>query len=190
MSEAPEGTPTGDYLADPSDLAQLTGLAPDNADLLLALRRASDRFRDEVGHPVLLVEADTCYLSGRGGPALHLPARPISDVTVTIDGTEVPASAYQVGRESGVLRHRTGAWPDGLDNIEVTYTHGYATVPPGIADAVLEAAELAITMTTGIESITTADESVKVANSLVNGGRTETWTKAVARYQVGRGDRS
>lgn len=193
MSEPePEAPDTSDLLAAPSDLAtRLDGIDETDPKLIDALRRLSDRFRGEVGHHVSLVVDETIYLSGKGGRGLLLPATPIvGNPTVRIDGTVVPASHYEVGRRDGILRHRTG-WPEGLENIEVTYTHGYSQIPGDIADAILEMAELFFSMTVGIESVTTASESVKIANSLINGGTTSTWSNVVAKYmRGGNSDRS
>lgn len=191
MSETPETT-TGDYLADPSHLALRTGLPSDDAALLLELQRATDRFRAECGHHVTRT-TETVHLSGNGNHGVTLPGKPVVGTpTVTVDGTALTAPAdFAVGRAAGILRRHNAVWPDGLDNIEVTYTYGHATIPPDVADAVLEAAELGISMSeAGVEMVVTGGEQVKFANSLANGGVTERWAAAVARHQTGGGDRS
>lgn len=193
MSESEPETPdTSDLLAAPSDLAvRLDGIDEDDPKLIDALRRLSNRFRGEVGHHISLVVDETIYLSGTGARGLLLPATPIvSTPTVRIDGKTVPATDYEIGRTAGILRHRTG-WPDGLENIEITYTHGYSQIPGDIADAILEMAEAFFNMTAGIEQVTSGSESVKIANSLINGGATSSWSNAVAKYtRGGNTDRS
>lgn len=176
------------YLASPSDLALRTGLPDTDPKLLQALTRASSRFRDAVGHEVSVVLDDEVDLSGDGTTILHLLARPIIGTpTVTIGGSAV--ADFQTGRRSGMLR-RMGGWAEGLENISVTYSHGYAQIPEGISNAVLEAAEANMNIMTGIESISTGDESVKLSAVLAGGGATPAWTEAVARYEVGKGDHS
>lgn len=189
MSDAPTEVPpegsTGDLLADPSDLATRSGLAVNDPRLIDALKRLSARFRGETNNHVTLVEDDVYHASGRGRSDLPLPQAPIvGDVEVRIGGKLVPASDYQVGRRAGVLRHNH-RWPDGLENIEVTYSHGHATVPPDIQDAVLEMAEAFLNFSAGVELVETGDERVKIANSLINGGATGAWSAAVAKYTLG-----
>lgn len=175
-------------LAAPSDLAQKTGIPETDPDLVLALKRASNRFRGAVNHPVTLVTDDVVYLPGDGSSALRLPAAPIVGVPVVkVDGVTV--TDFQTGRNAGILRRAAG-WPDGLDIIEVTYTHGYAFIPSDIADLVLEVAEAALNMQAGIESIATGNESVKINNKMIGGGVTDLWETTVAKYALGRGDRS
>lgn len=190
MSTPPEETPTGDYLADPADLSLRTGIASDDDLLLQVLRRVTARFRADVGHHVTLVEGDVYNASGDGSRRLHLPFKPlVAPITVTIGDDEIPAEDYAVGYRTGMLRHVTG-WPDGLENITVACSHGHEATPDDIADAVLEFAEFVLSATAGVESATSGSETVKLANSLVNGGTTDTWAKAVARHSVGFTDRT
>lgn len=189
MSETPDVAPGEELLADPSDLSIRTGLAADDPELELALRRATHDFRAAVSHPVTRVTDDTIYLSGSGTASLQLPARPvIGTVDIMIDDTEIPATRYELGREAGLVRLKHGVWPDGLDNIAVTYTHGHlpTKIPGDIASAVLEAAELSLNTTAGVDQITTAGESVRLSAN----GTTTQWAATVARHGIGRGDRS
>jgi len=135
------------------------------------------------------VQDDEIYLSGNGSRSLALPAAPIHGVPlVEVEGR--PVTDFQTGRRAGLLR-RLGYWPDGLDNIRITYTHGYRLIPGGIQAAVLSVAEAAYHMQAGVETVSTGNESVKFSNSLVNGGTTQEWAAAVNRYILGgNGDRS
>ena len=168
-------------LASAADLAQRLGTDAADPDLLLALRRASDRFRGEVGYPVNLVEDDTIHLSGDGTETLLLPGRPvIGNPTITVWGD--PVQGVEIGRRAGIL-YRYGGWPRGLDNIEVTYTHGWAVIPTDIQDAVLDVAELAAVIQPGIESVDTGNERVKFLNRMIDNGTTRTWARVLAKYQ-------
>ncbi len=174
------------YLATVEQLATLTGLPTTSPKLLLALDRASNRFRDAVGHPVHLVTDDVIWLDGDGTDTLLLPAAPFTTISVEVDGA--PVTDYKPARRSGILR-RAGGWPDGLENIEVTYTHGYATIPGGIVDAVLEQAEMQAMVAGYVESEAAINQSVKYGQQATV-GVTQRWTDAVEKYSLGRGDRS
>lgn len=175
-------------LADADDLATKLDVPATDGKLLLALKRASDRFRGAVGHPVTKVEGDTIELDGNGSHSLLLPAAPIIGTpVVTVDGAAV--SDFSVSRSRGMLRRRSTVWPDDLGNIEVTYDHGYEDVPGDIADAVLEQAELQFQILAGVAQMSLGSESFAFgAQATV--GITQRWADAVATYQIGRGDRS
>ena len=172
-------------LASPSDLALL--LHADAADplLALALRRASSRFEDAIGYPVLTVTDDVVLLSGDGSRRLLLPARPVQGTpTVRVDGE--PVTDFQVARFAARLERACG-WPAGLDNVEVTYTHGWDEVPGGIEDAVLEQAEATYNVMAGVASVTSGREA-RTFLSQAAVGVTQRWAEAVARYAIRGGD--
>lgn len=177
------------YLATPEKLATLTRLQPSSEQLLLALERASDRFRDAVGHPVHLVEDDEIWLDGDGTDTLLLPAAPFTTITVELNGAALVAGlGYQTNRRAGILR-RPGGWPDGLENIKVIYTHGYTVIPGGIVDAVLEQAATQALVLAHIAAESAGGQSATYgAQAMV--GVTTKWTEAVEKYSLGRADRS
>lgn len=75
---------------------------------------------------------------GTGLPHLVLRQAPVASVTsVKLDGQELPADDYAVYGQTGVLRRKTGYWPEGVQNIEVSYTAGYASVPPDVEQAAI-----------------------------------------------------
>jgi hypothetical protein len=175
-------------LATPEHLALLLGLPENDPRVTLALRRASDAFADAVGYPVHEVVDDQVLLRGDGSPELLLPARPVSQASVAIaDTTETadtaPGAALLLDTRLGVLTRRAG-WPAGAP-VLVTYTHGWAEIPGGIVDVVLERAvhvaeSLGVYQSTGPFSITSA----------AAGGVTQRWADSVERYRIGAGDRS
>lgn len=174
------------YLATPEQLATLTKLPVDSPRLLLELDRASNRFRDAVGYPVHQVTGDIIWLDGDGTDTLLLPAAPFTTITVAVDGAAV--TDFKPSRRAGILR-RAGGWPDGLENIEVQYTHGYPEIPGGIVDAVLEQAATQVLVQAAISSQGMGPATVKYeAKATV--GVTQKWTDAVEKYSLGRGDRS
>jgi hypothetical protein len=120
-------------------------------------------------------------LSGDGSTLLLLPAAPVSDVSVKVDGAEV--TDFSVSAKAGVLRRGAG-WPDGLDNIEVTYSHGHSTIPGGIQDAVLEQAAILAKVPAGVQSESAGGQSVTWGLQATT-GVTQKWSEAVAAYRLG-----
>lgn len=182
MSDGTTGLPD---LAPAADLATLTGKSASDGKLLLALRRASARFRGAVGHDITRVDGDVVILDGDGGAALLLPAFPVRDVTVRIDGVAV--TDFRTSPRNGVLRRDAG-WPDQLGNVEVTFTHGWATVPGDIEDAVLEQAEAQLVAITGVQTIQQGARSLTFG-AAATVGVTQKWTDTVEKYRL-RGDRA
>lgn len=174
------------YLATPEDLAILTKLPAASPVLLLALNRASERFRAAVGHPVHQVTDDVVLLDGDGSNLLLLPAAPATQIRVKVDGAAV--TDFVANQRAGILR-RAARWPDGLGNIEVTYTHGYAVIPGGIQDAVLEQAAVQATVPAGVQSESSSGGMSITWGLHATAGVTQRWSDAVEAYRL-RGDRS
>lgn len=173
-------------LASPDDLGLIVGRPATDPKVLLALRRASDRFEGEIGYAVALT-TETVSLAGDGSRALLLPAVPVvGQVAVAISG--LPVLDFQTAGRAGVLRRDSG-WPDGLDNIVVTYTHGWDKVPGDIADAVLEQAESTYRLLVGVANVQSGSESIGYFASVTT-GVTQRWTDTVERYQLRSGDRA
>jgi hypothetical protein len=173
-------------LAEASDLATLTKASDTNPKLVLALKRASNRFRGAVGHFVSFVSDDVVLLDGDGSYSLLLPAAPIvGSVTVKVDGLAV--TDFSISRRKAILR-RSSPWPDALENIEVQFSHGYQNIPGDIQDAVLEQAELQYALLAGVQQASLGAQSVTFgAQATV--GVTQRWTDAVAHHEL-RGSRS
>lgn len=176
-------------LAKPEDLAVQTKLPADDSRVKLAIRRASDRFIGEVGHPVVFVEDDTIDLDGNGLQVLHLPAAPVvGSPTVTVAGREV--TGFQVSRRHGMLRRTDGAdWPHGFSNIEVTYSHGHKNIPGDIVDAVLEHAATIATSLAHLQQESAGTNSVSFGSTAMV-GVTQKWSDAVQRHRLNTGDRT
>lgn len=171
------------YLAKPEDLAELTRLPETSPELLLGLRRASDRFRGAVGFPVNRVEDDTAELNGDGTATLLLPALAVDVHSVSVDGQALPVSSYSTDRKAGILRRRDGIWPDDLGNVVVGYSHGWTEIPGDIQDAVLEHASTITLVLAHLQqnSAGSVQESYGAAAMV---GTTAKWVDAVARYSV------
>lgn len=177
-----EPTWVGKYLADPADLAVRLGTTPEDPKLLASLRRASDRFEEQIGYPLHIVEDDEYWATGDGGGTIALPAAPIIG-TPQISIDDQPATGWHVGRRSGLL-WRPAGWPRGLENVRVIYTHGFEKIPGGVQDAILDAAESDYSIRAGIESVATGNENIKFSSNRVAGGTTPAWAAAVEKYTL------
>lgn len=129
----------------------LPGLDPVDTtyDVLLArlLSAVSDQFTGEVGRD-LASSAGTEVYSGHGGTRLT-PARfPITAVAaLSVDGTAIPARATLT--DSGyVIDNGTSIVLDGyrfttgINNVSITYTAGYVTMPADVVQAVVKMVSL------------------------------------------------
>lgn len=178
------------YLAKPEDLGTLVKLPASDPRVVLALKRASNRFRGAVHYPVHKVVDDSIVLDGDGTPALHLPAAPVTALTVTVGGRLLtPGVDYQLNRKNGVLRRIGGVWPDALESVAVVYTHGWDTIPGDIEDAVLEQASVQAKQLINVQQESAGSTSVTYG-ALATVGVTAKWSEAVAKHSLGSGDRS
>lgn len=118
----------------------------DTATLLATL--ASDEIRDDLGQQIDLVTNEVITIYGDGGELIVLPQRPVIGVSsVLLNGQAITAYDW---RRNGALRRvifagsqfageMTMNWPFGVP-VQVTYSHGYATVPNAIKAAALDLA--------------------------------------------------
>lgn len=114
------------------DLENATGreFAEDDATALAALDTATAIIQATTGQTLTEVEDETIVLDGSGTRVLLLPELPVSAVSsVSVDDEELDADEYQWSAD-GYLKRRAQPWPEDLRSIEITYTHGYATIPP------------------------------------------------------------
>jgi len=91
-----------------------------------------------------LVEDETITLDCIGGTRILLPELPVVEVSQVIEDGEtlVVDDDYKLGQH-GII-HRIGAkWAAGIQIIQVTYSHGYATIPDDIVAVAARAASRA-----------------------------------------------
>ena len=78
----------------------------------------------------------TDKLSGTGARVMPVNNPPVAGITaVKIDGKDMPISDYTFDEISVIAR--SGPFPIGLKNIEITYSGGFSTIPAPIVTAVL-----------------------------------------------------
>lgn len=101
----------------------------------------------------------TVSLDGTGSDVLYLPQRPVSAAgTVVVNGTTV--TDYTVTDDGALIRTSEDAptystwsstyqpsayWPEGRQNVSVTYTHGSGTVPSDVRMVALHIAHRMVT---------------------------------------------
>lgn len=158
---APAGL-TGDPFFTADELAYRlqmdTGAINTNTATLLA-QLASDAVREDLRQQIDLVEDDEITLWGDNGEILLLPQRPVTAVSsVVLAGQAlVPVQVNATTnllmydwRPEGTLRRIVYGgsfyagelmfkWPLGVA-VQVTYSHGYSTVPSGLKKAALDLA--------------------------------------------------
>lgn len=104
---------------------------------------ASAAIRQFTNQTLSLVVDDVVTMDPSGGRFLWLDQLPVVSVSsVVVEGRTLDPSEYRVDGETGRLArrgwHRWWGKPGG---IVVTYTHGYATVPPDLVSVCLGMAE-------------------------------------------------
>lgn len=126
-------------LATIADLSALLRRAIDEEDTsaLAALETASAFVEAYLGQAVELDEDDAIILDGSGTRVLLLPAWPVTEVaSVEVDEEELVNGEDYSWSATGELRKLSGLWPATLRSVSVTYSHGYAQVPPAIVGVV------------------------------------------------------
>ena len=170
---------TLDPLASIDDLALKIGGKADDEKLKLALDLASGRFREQANNPISMM-TETVILDSDGGRALTLPCLPVHEVlALVINGRQVTDFEWSA---SGAIRLDRPI-PDKWRSVQVTYRHGYAPVPKGIQDVVLEQAAAIYQTLPGLVSYTTGAEQ-RTYSSALTVGTTAQWAAMVARYKV------
>lgn len=117
------------------------------------------------------------------------------DPPARFPGGRRPHNPYRWGRRhrlgdragAGLLRRKAAIWPDGLDNIRILWSHGFANIPAGIQDAVLEQAETQYHAITAVASRSAGGESITFS-AQASLGVTQRWSDAVSRYSIGGGE--
>lgn len=140
------------------------------------------------------VEDDTIILLGTWDPELRLPQRPVTAVgPIAIDGTTLTADVGYVWLgDHRILRgpRLTGDsdplpadmrhWGGPTAQIEVSYSHGYETLPPELKGIVLDIAARAITSPAGVVQESVGSYSVTYGRTgsgadLTPGDRARLW---------------
>lgn len=146
-----------------------------------AVEEATAAIRNYTRQYLELVSGETITLDSKGWARLFLPELPVVSVAAVVEDGETLTvdDDYKLG-EHGIL-HRTGGakWASGIQIIEVTYTHGYATLPDDIVAIATRAASRAYQSglraaedeaLLGVQSKSLGDFSVQYGNESVADG--------------------
>lgn len=102
------------------------------------LETASGLIKDVAKQDLELVEDDVLTRRGVNADRFRLPQRPVEAVTlVKLDGETLAADEYYLAGDQ--LVKTTGVWGSPLQELEVTYTHGYAAMPESLKAICIEA---------------------------------------------------
>jgi hypothetical protein len=103
-----------------------------NQSCVRAIEEATEAIKNWC-HQEIEQISETITIDCAGGTRIHLPQLPVTAVTkVVVDGIELTASVdYKLGQH-GILYRVNGYWPGGIQNVAITYTHGYAVIPEDI----------------------------------------------------------
>jgi hypothetical protein len=113
----------------------------DDVNLTLKMENLQGRFESELSR-TLLRGTYTEYFDG-GDTSLFLSAFPVESITsVYVDASRVFAASslltsdqYALYRLRGQLKYGSGTpWPDGIQNIQVTYIGGYVAAGTNVID--------------------------------------------------------
>jgi hypothetical protein len=123
-------------------------------------KRASSRVRGYVGQQIT---AGTSTVIVRG-PVVVMPERPVTAITTVVD-VSMPDDPYTLEAEEFVVR--SGGileTPNFGGNLEVTYAHGFATVPDELVELVCgvasRLAQINVAAATGVQQESAGSESV------------------------------
>lgn len=175
---------TADELADRLGV-EFTAQQEARADSLL--ERASGLVQSEARQTVDLVEDDELTVRGSREASILLPGRPVTDIASVTLGGDAVEDFYLDGDELV----RAGGWGSPADEIVVTYTHGYETVPDAIKEVVLAAVSRVWTNPAGVvsERLGQAQMTYSVQDTPIGLLLTEDERRTVRRA-VGLGSRS
>ena len=106
-----------------------------------AIRAATAAIQAYCEQRIERVEEDEIALDGYGGSILFLPELPATAVSEVVEnGVTLTAGADYVLGQHGMLHRSRGPWARGVQNIQVTYTHGYSPIPDQIVSVCTRAA--------------------------------------------------
>jgi hypothetical protein len=158
-------------VADIESFLQVTIPADKVASAQRAIAEATEAIKNYCHQVIERVAGDVVTLDCSGGTTkLFLPELPVITVASVVEDGEllVVTDDYKLG-QYGILHRVDDEWPEGIQIIEVTYTHGYAVIPDDVVgvcaraasrayQAGVSAAELAGVM--GVTALTLGDYSV------------------------------
>lgn len=150
--------------------------------------------------PTTQVTDAVATLSGTGSPSIFLPSLAVTAVTaVSVTFPDGYVYDAQIGegldvswRENGELRWLPTAsrpwiyWPEGLDNIQVTYSGGYNPIPADLTAALNSLSSRMPTIQSGLTSAKIGTAAMTYAAPLAAGGFLMVEQMVFDRYRIVR----
>lgn len=126
----------------------------------LWLKAAQASVRAYCGWHIAPNVEQTVTLDGEGGTLLMLPSPHVTDVSaITVDGEDIKDRADWSG--NGMIRLRSGRFPDRFRSVQVTFRHGYdPDEVPDVQSIILKLANRAATGPGVVSSQSTNGSSV------------------------------
>lgn len=159
-----------------------TDLFPNDAQALLAIGESTAVIQNYCNQKIEQVSDDVILLDGTGSTKLFLPELPVSSIkSVEVDGVLLDPTYYALA-ENGVLWRKYGVWEVGARNIEVIYSHGYATVPEDVKGVCYRSASrlyqaqlkaLRQDFVSGLQSVSVGDWSETYENAGSSSGESD-----------------
>jgi len=109
-----------------------------------ALTEASVAIRNYTRQFLERVDNEVITLDSNGGTRLFLPELPVLEVTEVIEDGEtlIEDDDYKLGQH-GILHRVDQKWSEGIQNITITYSHGYDVIPDDVVAVCTRAASRA-----------------------------------------------
>ncbi len=129
-------------ITDLEELLQLTiSTATQVSAAQAAITEASAAIRGYCHQMLTPVTDEVITLDGNGGTHMLLPELPVTSVVSVVENDKalVVDDDYRLGRY-GVLYRIGTVWASGVQNIVVTYSHGYTTLPDDVVGVCARAA--------------------------------------------------
>ncbi len=128
-------------IADLEAFLQVTIGTP-NASATAAIAAASAAIQNECRQRIEQVAADVLTLTVEASRStILLPEQPVTAVaSVVEDGTTLTVGTDYRWTSAGLLVRQGRAWHSGWQEVVVTYTHGYATIPDDLKGVCIRAA--------------------------------------------------
>lgn len=132
-------------VADLEDWLQIAIAEDKTASAQRAIAEASASIRNYCHQAFDEAEDDEVTLDGTGTHKLLLPQLPVVEVAAVEvedyngDMDALDVDDYRLGQH-GILYRLDAVWPAGIQNIQVTYSHGYETIPDDIQAICVRAA--------------------------------------------------
>ena len=135
----------------------------------VALERATDLIRAELGQRVFPSLRETIVLLGTGRRLIQLPERPVTLITsVSVFGQPLTSGIHWTWTTDGELCRLFGPWAAGVP-VTVDYTHGYAEVPDDLTRLCAATADRILAGTIDLRQI---------SESIGSRSRSTTYTRA------------